>query len=327
MNAIVTANLTKKYDNLVAVDNLNLKVEKGKIFGLLGPNGAGKSTLLSMLCTIINPTAGSARVNGFDITKESSKVRQSIGIVFQGMSVDDKLTGRENLRFHAMLYNVPASVIESRIDDVLRLVELDDRADSILKTYSGGMIRRLEIARGLLHHPAVLFLDEPTIGLDPQTREHIWDYIRDLAKEEKLTIILTTHYMDEADQLCDEIAIIDRGVIKIRDTPENLKDFLSGDNVDIRTKLPDILASGLVGSDFIIEVNVKPDTLLLKVRDGSKNAPHIIDIERDLSVPVDSIRINEPTLNDVFLHYTGKEIRGDQGDDYASKYKHRRMGR
>jgi ABC-2 type transport system ATP-binding protein len=321
MYAIETTNLTKKYKTLVAVDNLNLQVEKGKIFGLLGPNGAGKSTILSMLCTIINPTSGSAKVNGYDIIKESAKVRQSIGIVFQDLSVDDRLTGRENLKFHAMLYDVPSESMNARVQEVLQLVEIEDRADSLVRTYSGGMIRRLEMARGLLHHPEILFLDEPTIGLYPQTREHIWDYILTLAKKENFTIILTTHYMDEADLLCDDIAIIDRGVIKVRDSPENLKDFLEGDNIVVRTNLPDKLASGLSGQDFIIEIKISQDALRLKVRDGSRNAPHIIDIARDLAVHVDSIDIDEPTLHDVFLHHTGKEIREEKDTNFTRMYK------
>lgn len=324
MYAVEIRELTKKYGNLTAVNKINLEIEKGKIFGLLGPNGAGKSTILSMLCTVINPTSGTAKVNGYDIIKESSKVRQSIGIVFQDISVDDRLTGRENLKFHAMLYDVPSDTIDARVKEVLKLVELEDRADSLVRTYSGGMIRRLEMARGLLHYPKILFLDEPTIGLDPQTREHIWDYVLTLAKNENLTIILTTHYMDEADLLCDDIAIIDKGVIKVRDSPENLKNYLEGDNIVIRTSLPDKLAAGLSGQDFVIEINVSKDALRLKVREGSRNAPHIIDIARDLAVKVESIDIDEPTLHDVFLHHTGKEIREEKDTDFTRMYKKKR---
>ncbi|NJD54246.1 MAG: ATP-binding cassette domain-containing protein [Candidatus Methanoperedens sp.] len=327
MYAIETTNLTKKYKTLVAVNNLNLKVEKGKIFGLLGPNGAGKSTILSMLCTIINPTSGSATVNGYDIIRDSAKVRQSIGIVFQSISVDDRLTARENLRFHSMLYDVPSGIMERRIQEVLRLVELEDRADSLVRTFSGGMIRRLEMARGLIHHPEILFLDEPTIGLDPQTREHIWDYIKTLAEKEKLTIIMTTHYMDEADLLCDDIAIIDHGVIKVRDTPQKLKSFLTGDNIIVTTKLPDKLATGLSGQDFILQMQVTQNSLSLNVRHGGRNAPQIINIAQDLHIPVDSINIDEPTLHDVFLHHTGKNIRDEENDNFISMYKRARRGR
>ena len=327
MYAIETTNLTKKYKTLTAVDNLNLKVEKGRIFGLLGPNGAGKSTILSMLCTIINPTSGSAIVNGYDIIKESAKVRQSIGIVFQSISVDDRLTARENLRFHAMLYDVPSETMDERTQEVLRLVELEDRADSIVRTFSGGMIRRLEMARGLLHNPEILFLDEPTIGLDPQTREHIWDYIKTLAQKEKLTIVMTTHYMDEADLLCNDIAIIDHGVVKVRDSPEHLKSFLAGDNILIKTNLPDKLATGLSGQDFILQMQVTRNSLNLNVRHGSKNAPRIISIAKDMHIAVDSIDIEEPTLHDVFLHHTGRQIREEGEDNFISMYKRKRRGR
>ena len=190
MNAIETVNLTKKFGNFTAVDSVNLQVEEGEIFGLLGPNGAGKSTTISMLCTILKPTSGTAKVNDYDVIQESSGVRKSIGIVFQDPSIDDRLTGRENMEMHADLYDVPRDVMHSRIDDVLKLVELEDRASNFVSAYSGGMRRRLEIARSLVHHPKVLFLDEPTIGLDPQSRDHIWDYIKDLKKRENITIIL-----------------------------------------------------------------------------------------------------------------------------------------
>ncbi|MFA4957655.1 MAG: ATP-binding cassette domain-containing protein [Candidatus Methanoperedens sp.] len=327
MYAIETTNLTKKYKTLTAVNNLNIKVEKGKIFGLLGPNGAGKSTILSMLCTIVNPTSGSATVNGYDIIKDSAKVRQSIGIVFQSISVDDRLTARENLRFHAMLYDVPSKIMGGRIKEVLQLVGLTDRADSLVRTFSGGMVRRLEMARGLLHNPEILFLDEPTIGLDPQTREHIWDYIRTLAEKEKLTIIMTTHYMDEADLLCNDIAIIDQGVIKIRDTPEHLKGFLAGDNIIVRTKFPDQLATGLFGQDYILQMQASQGTLSLNVKQGSMNAVRIINSAQDLHIVVDSIDIEEPTLHDVFLHHTGRQIREEGDDNFISMYKRKRRGR
>ena len=233
--AIETSDLTKKYGDLTAVDNLNLTIDYGEVFGLLGPNGAGKTTIISMLCTIINPSSGRATVNGFDILKQSADVRRSIGIVFQDPSIDDRLTGRENLQLHACLYDIPAEIARKRISEVLNLVGLEDRADTAMRTYSGGMRRRLELARGLLHQPRVLFLDEPTLGLDPQTREHLWTYIDNLARTTEITIILTTHYMEEADQLCQRIAIIDYGKIKVIDTPANLKTALKGDVIIITT--------------------------------------------------------------------------------------------
>ena len=231
--AIETKYLTKKYGDLTAVDELNLTIYYGEVFGLLGPNGAGKTTIISMLCTIIKPSSGNATVNGFDILKKSADVRRSIGIVFQDPSIDDRLTGRENLQLHACLYDMPAELTKKRISEVLNLVGLEDRADSAMKTYSGGMRRRLELARGLLHHPRVLFLDEPTLGLDPQTREHLWAYIENLARTTGITIIITTHYMEEADKLCNRVAIIDYGKIKVVDTPANLKAALKGDVITI----------------------------------------------------------------------------------------------
>src|SRR5450756_19096 len=231
MKAIETKDLVKRFEDVEAVKGINLEIEEGELFGLLGPNGAGKTTTISMLCTIVRPTSGSATIYGHDVRKESDTVRGLIGIVFQDPSLDDNLTGRENLDFHGRLYKVPRGEIAGRINDLLELVELSDKADVIVKKYSGGMKRRLEIARGLLHHPKVLFLDEPTLGLDPQTRRHIWEYIGRLNREKQITMILTTHYMDEADQLCDRIAIVDHGKIVAMDTPDNLKHDVGGDVV------------------------------------------------------------------------------------------------
>ena len=222
-HAIQTHQLTKAYNSFKAVDNLEISVERGEIFGLLGPNGAGKTTTVSMLCTILKPTSGTATVNGFDLVKEANKVRKSIGIVFQDPSIDDRLTARENLYMHANLYGVPASEQRERINRILNLVELEDRADDLLRTYSGGMRRRLELGRGLIHYPKVLFLDEPTVGLDPQTRDHIWKYINELKEAHDITVVLTTHYMDEADRLSDRIAIMDHGKIVVLDTPRSLR--------------------------------------------------------------------------------------------------------
>src|SRR3989337_739235 len=242
-NVIETSKLLKSFGSLVAVDNLDIAVESGEVFGLLGPNGAGKTTTISMLCTILKPTSGTAKVNGFDIVKEATQVRKSIGIVFQEPSVDDRLTGRENLFMHANLYGVPPGDQKNRIDKILKLVELEDRADDLLRTYSGGMRRRLEIARGLIHYPKVLFLDEPTLGLDPQTRDHVWTYIKELKETHDITIVLTTHYMEEADRLSDRVAIIDYGKVVALDTPAKLKDALEGDLIRIRTKAAKKLSS------------------------------------------------------------------------------------
>jgi ABC-2 type transport system ATP-binding protein len=226
--------LVKNFGNLAAVDKVSFDVNRGEIFGFLGPNGAGKTTTISMLCTLLRPTAGTALVNGFDVIEQKNEVRESIGLVFQDPSLDDRLTARENLEFHAVVYHVPRSVREERIKEVLDMVSLWDRAEDWVETFSGGMKRRLEIARGLLHYPKVLFLDEPTIGLDPQTRNYIWEYIEDLKKREGITIFLTTHYMEEAEH-CDRIGIIDLGKIIALDSPENLKSRVGGDIIKLKT--------------------------------------------------------------------------------------------
>ena len=314
-NAIETVDLTRSFNGLVAVDKLNISVERGEVYGLLGPNGAGKTTTISMLCTILKPTSGSAKVNGFDIAKQDTLVRKSIGIVFQDPSIDDRLTGRENLFMHANLYGVPPGEQKPRIDRVLKLVELEARADDILRTYSGGMRRRLEIARGLIHYPRVLFLDEPTIGLDPQTREHIWSYIEELTKTQDITVVLTTHYMDEADRLSDRIAIMDYGKIVTSDTPEKLKDTLEGDVITVTTENPEGLVSVLAGIPGILKTNVVGDGVELTVRGGRAVLPRIVEIASKNGIFVESVSLREPDLADVFLHYTGRAIRAEGGDE------------
>ena len=233
-------NLFKKYKNLIVVDNINIKIDNNEIFGLLGPNGAGKTTLIHILATLIKPTSGTAIINGFDIITDSSKVRSSIGIVFQAPSSDDMLTGYENLKIHSLLYNVPSNMRKKRIEDVLELVGLTDRKNDQVKKYSGGMRRRLEIARGLLHKPKVIFLDEPTLGLDPSSREIMWKYIKRLVNEEKITIILTTHYMEEADLLCNQIGFIDKGKIIALDSPSKLKEDIGGEIITIQVEYKEI---------------------------------------------------------------------------------------
>ncbi|UCH51691.1 MAG: ATP-binding cassette domain-containing protein [Chloroflexota bacterium] len=318
--AIETRDLVKKYGDLIAVDKLNIKIDYGEVFGLLGPNGAGKTTIISMLCTIINPSSGSATVNGFDILKKPADVRRSIGIVFQDPSIDDRLTGKENLQLHACLYDMPAELTKKRISEVLNLVGLEDRANSVMKTYSGGMRRRLELARGLLHHPKVLFLDEPTLGLDPQTREHIWTYIENLAKTTEITIIVTTHYMEEADQLCNRVAIIDYGKIKVVDTPANLKAALKGDVITIITPHSEKLAAKLTGLRLTPQTDSSRDTIRLAVANAEKLIPRLIKIASDIEVEISSVSIHHPTLNDVFLHYTGREIRAEEAESMLKKH-------
>lgn len=300
---IKTEGLTKKYGKITAVEGLNLEVEEGEIFGLLGPNGAGKTTLISMLCTILKPTSGKAWVNGFDIVKESGKVRKSIGIVFQAPSVDDLLTGRENLAMHNLLFGVPRGIRKQRIDEVLSIVNLEKRADDLVNTYSGGMRRRLELARGIMHHPKILFLDEPTLGLDPQTREHIWEYIVNLAEKECMTVMLTTHYMEEAEQLCDRVAIIDYGKIVALDSPETLKNKIAGDVVKIKQKVRDI--ETIKKLDYVKSVQEKDGLLYLSIKNASS---HLQDLLAHTG-PIDFVEVRSGTLNDVFLYYTGREIR------------------
>ncbi|MBM4446624.1 MAG: ATP-binding cassette domain-containing protein [Chloroflexi bacterium] len=318
--AIETRDLTKKYGDLTAVDKLNITIGYGEVFGLLGPNGAGKTTIISMLCTIINPSSGNATVNGFNILKQPAAVRRSIGIVFQDPSIDDRLTGRENLQLHACLYDMPAELTKKRIAEVLKLVGLEDRADSAMKTYSGGMRRRLELARGLLHHPKVLFLDEPTLGLDPQTREHLWTYIENLARTTEITIILTTHYMEEADLLCSRVAIIDYGKIKVIDTPSNLKAALKGDVITITTAHPQKLATRLTELRLTPHIDSSGDALRLTVSNPEKLIPRLIRTAADVGVEVNSVSIHHPTLNDVFLHYTGRDIRAEEAESQFRKF-------
>ena len=308
---IETFDLTKKFGDLVAVDRLNISVEQGEVFALLGPNGAGKTTAISMLCTILKVTSGTAEVNGFDIVKHATQVRKSIGIVFQDPSIDDRLTGRENLYMHANLYGVPTSEQKPRIESVLKLVELEDRADDIMRTYSGGMRRRLEIARGLIHYPKILFLDEPTIGLDPQTREHIWTYIQDLKKSHDVTIVLTTHYMEEADRLSDRVAIIDYGKIVASDTPAKLKETLEGDVITIKTKDAEKLSSLMTKTIATRKTRITDDSVEITVREGKKLLPKIVDLATENKVDIESVSIREPSLEDVFIHYTGRAIRAE----------------
>ena len=306
--AVETENLTKKYNDLLAVDQLNLQIKEGEIFGLLGPNGAGKTTTLSMLATLLKPTAGTARVNSYDILSQSSHVRQSIGIVFQDPSSDDILTGWENLYLHSLMFGVPKEERKKKIDYVLGLVDLRDRSGDIVKKYSGGMRRRLELARGLLHNPRILFLDEPTLGLDPQTREHIWEYIEGLVKTEKVTIIITTHYMEEADRLCNRIAIIDHGRVVALDSPSNLKSKLGGEVIKLQTRTPQL--DQIKELDYVASINKTDKAVVLTVKNANA---HLQEILSKIG-PVESVEIRTPTLNDVFLHYTGREIREEAGE-------------
>ncbi|MGD0954859.1 MAG: ATP-binding cassette domain-containing protein [Methanotrichaceae archaeon] len=265
-SAISLRSLTKRFGDLVAVDSVNLEIAKGELFGLLGPNGAGKTTLIKMLTTMLRPTEGEARVWGHNVAKERNEVRSSIGVVFQDPSIDNVLTGRENLDFHGRMYGMDGSLRKKRIDEVLELVDLTDKADIKMEDYSGGMQRRLEIARGLMHHPKVLFLDEPTLGLDAQTRRYIWKYVEEMNAREGVTIVLTTHYMEEADYLCDRVAIVDNGRIVALDTPKNLKDLIGADTITLEVQSGgDALLQSLKSVDWIKSTATSNGTIELRV--------------------------------------------------------------
>ncbi len=319
MDIIEVKSLTKRFDGLVAVDHVSFTVEKGEIFGFLGPNGAGKSTTISMLATILTPSGGDATVSGFSIRRQRDAVRHSIGMVFQDASLDNRLTAEENLRFHARLYGVPKEDYRRRMEEVLRLVDLWDRRRDIVETFSGGMKRRLEIARGLIHYPDVLFLDEPTIGLDPQTRALLWDYVLKLKHDRAMTIFMTTHYMNEA-EYCDRIAIMDRGKIVALDTPANLKRQLGGDIIRIESSRTDILKQELE-QKYGRPVRQEGNYLQFEVADGAKFLPRLL---QEVRTKVEAAELRKPTLDDVFLSLTGRNIReaedrGRRTDDRGRK--------
>ena len=319
MDIIKTDGLTKRYNNLTAVDNINFSVEKGEIFGFLGPNGAGKTTTIKMLITLLNPTSGSAEISGFDIIKNKDLVRKNIGVVFQEPALDTELTGAENLDYHARMYALKRDKRKERIETVLKLVDLEDKRNEIVKNYSGGMKRRLEIARGLMHYPNVLFLDEPTLGLDAQTRRAIWKYIKKMNEEEGTTIFLTTHYMDEADYLCDRVGIIDRGKILVIDEIDNLKNSIGKDLITLKCLNIDNFKKILEKEDWIFSIKKHDSKLTLGVEKGDEKIPKIIEISQSRGIKIKSINVRKPTLDDVFLYFTGKSIRDrDKKNDIVS---------
>ena len=307
---IKVENLVKRFGDLVAVNDISFSVPPGEIFGLLGPNGAGKTTTINILCTLSKLTSGRASIDGFDVVRQQKQVRQLIGMVFQDPSLDERLSGLQNLHFHALVYNMPASLREQRIKQVLTMMELWDKRQNEVRTYSGGMKRRLELARGLLHHPKVLFLDEPTLGLDPQTRNRIWEYILEMRQREGTTIPLTTHYMDEAAK-ADRIAIIDYGKIVALDTPERLKEIVSKDIISLKTVDEDRAAEE-IRLRYQVEARHDSDGLTFEVANGEEFIPNFI---KEFGTKILSINLRRPTLDDVFLKLTGRQIREEEVKD------------
>ncbi|MGL6297553.1 MAG: ATP-binding cassette domain-containing protein [Methanobacteriaceae archaeon] len=323
---IETKDLQKNFGDFKAVNSINMKVPKNTVYGLLGPNGAGKSTLISMLCTLQKPSSGTATVNGYDIIKEAKKVRSSIGVVFQSRALDDILTGREHLEMHAALYGVPKDLRNDRIEEVLDLIALGSKADEYTKNYSGGMKRRLEIGRGLIHHPEVLFLDEPTLGLDPQTRESIWAHIEELKNTTNITVLLTTHYLEEADSLCDDISIINQGKIIKTETPQNLKAELKADVMTLKTTNNEKFIELIENFNWVKEIQsndyngikcsktlnkgkiLGEGKIILMVEEGQDLVQEIVSLANSNDIKIKSVEIKHPTLEDVFINYTGRSI-------------------
>ncbi len=316
--AIVVDGLVKDFGEVHAVRGVDFEVATGEVFGFLGPNGAGKTTTINMLCTLAKPSSGSATVAGHDVVSERDDVRRNIGLVFQDPTLDGYLTAEQNLRLHAELYGVPSKLVKPRMRQVMEMVGLWERRDSPVATFSGGMRRRLEIARGLMHAPRVLFLDEPTIGLDPQTRRSIWTYIRELKEREEITIFMTTHYMDEA-EWCDRIAIMDHGQIVALDAPETLKAQVGTDRVTIHTD-DDDAAIAAIEERFGIEARISEGAVTFGVAAGEQFVPHLF---AELGVPIRAVSVSRPTLDDVFMSYTGTSIRDAEEDQ--SKHKNRVM--
>ena len=331
MEAIEVDSLTKEFGDFKAVDNISFKVEEGGIFGFLGPNGAGKSTTMMILTTLLKPTSGSALVGGYDVMSDAKKVREKIGYVQQEISVDEFLTGRENLYLHARLNQIPNNLIKSRIDEVLELVELGEKQDDAALTYSGGMRKRLDIANGLLSRPAVLFLDEPTVGLDIQTRRKIWGYIRKIRKDFGMTIFISTHYMEEADNLCDRIGIIDYGKIQVIDKPKSMKsaignEIISFNLVDGKAN-QDTLIDQISKIEFVKEVKNKEGLITVFSTKSNEVIPKIFQASTDLEMRIRSLTLKQPTLDDVFISHTGHDLRDETENKKYSRRKEFNLNR
>jgi len=331
LHAIEVNSLIKKFGDFKAVDNISVQVEEGEIFGFLGPNGAGKSTTMMILTTLLKPTSGNVFVGGYDVMLNAKKVREKIGYVQQEISVDEFLTGRENLYLHARINQIPSKLIKSRIDDVLELVELGEKKDQAALTYSGGMRKRLDIANGLLSRPSVLFLDEPTVGLDIQTRRKIWGYIKKIRKDFGMTIFISTHYMEEADKLCDRIGIIDHGKIQIVDTPKSMKsaignEIISFNLVDGKAN-QDALIERINKIEFVKEVKIKQDLITVFSTKSNEVIPKIFQESINLEMRISSLTLKQPTLDDVFISYTGHDLRDENENQKFSRRKEFNLNR
>ena len=331
MHAIEVNSLTKKFGNFKAVDNISFQVEEGEIFGFLGPNGAGKSTTMMILTTLLKPTSGYALVGGHNVVSEAKKVRKKIGYVQQEISVDEFLTGRENLYLHARINQVPNNQISSRIDEIIELVELTEKQDKATLTYSGGMRKRLDIANGLLSRPSVLFLDEPTVGLDIQTRRKIWEYIRKIRQDFGMTIFVTTHYMEEADNLCDRIGIIDFGKIQIIDKPKSMKSAIGNEIITFSLvdgkANQDALINQIRKIEFVKEVKNKQDLINVLSTKSNEVIPKIFQESMNLGINISSLSLKQPTLDDVFISYTGHELRDETENQKYSRRKEFNLNR
>ena len=315
MHAIKVDSLSKHFQKFKAVDNISFQIEQGEIFGFLGPNGAGKSTTMMILTTLLKPTSGNASVQGFDVVTQAKKVRENIGFVQQEIGVDEYLTGRENLIFQSRISQMPKEKVNSRIDEVISLVELEEKQNEAAITYSGGMRKRLDIACGLIHRPKVLFLDEPTVGLDIQTRRKIWEYIRKIHKEFEMTLFVSTHYMEEADKLCDRVGIIDYGKIQVIDTPEIMKNAMGSDMISFSLidgiAKQDELINKIKQIEFVNQVTRKQGEITIKSSQCSEVIPKIFQTTSEMNIEIDSLSLNKPTLDDVFISYTGHNLRDD----------------
>ena len=330
MSSIEINSLSKKFGNVLAVDDISLKVKEGEIFGFLGPNGAGKSTTMMILTTLLKPTIGSALVAGYDVVSQAKQVRQNIGYVQQEISVDEYLTGRENLILQARLNHIQKNLVDKRIDEILNLIELSEKQNMSVNTYSGGMRKRLDIAGGLLHSPKVLILDEPTVGLDIQTRRKIWEYIKKIHDEFEMTIFLSTHYMEEADNLCDRIGIIDNGKIQVIDSPQTMKNALGNEVIIFTINNNEEKKSNLIAKikdiEFVKEISTNQNGITVFSSKGTEVIPLIFQLSSNMEIKINSISLTQPTLDDVFISYTGRDLRDDT-NNFNKRREHAKMKR